>query len=147
MNLLTRIFAFAVSLTILLFSTNVIAAPSPVLALTIREKFPITNGEFTVDTLKKGISGQVPQKLTVTSAVLSLPAGETGTIDKITITGPDGLEFGCEDIKVKDKVDLIEACGGLGVLKPGGPIDYVATGSGFSPKLDTELGVTLTTEP
>ncbi|WP_335118922.1 hypothetical protein [Nostoc sp.] len=135
---LTKILAFALSFLVFCFSTEAIAAPSTLATLIITEKAPITEGKFSIDT-----TTPLPEKTVIRSAKLFLPAGETGTINKIKITGPNGLEFGCQDIKVKNGVDLIKACGGPAVLEAGGAITYVAEGSGFAPKLNTKLKVVL----
>lgn len=88
----------------------------------------------------------VPPDLTVRSAVVTLPVGETGTLEKIIITGPTGeREFGCFNIKIKNGSDLIKSCGGPAVLKPGNTI-YEAKGSNFSPQADVEFSVSLTTD-
>lgn len=136
---LTKILAFALSFLVFCFSTEVIAAPSTLATLIITEKAPITEGKFSIDTT----TTPLPDKTVIRSAKLFLPAGETGTINKIKITGPNGLEFGCQDIKVKNGVDLIKACGGPAVLEAGGAITYVAEGSGFAPKLNTKIKVVL----
>ncbi|ACC83391.1 hypothetical protein [Nostoc punctiforme] len=139
---LTKILAFALSFLIFCFSTEAIAAPSTPPTLIITEKATITGGKFSIDTT----TPPLPATTVIRSAKLFLPAGETGTINKIKITGPNGLEFGCQDIKVKNGVDLIKACGGPAVLEAGGAITYVAEGSGFAPKLNTKLKVVLSDE-
>lgn len=135
---LTKILAFALSFLVFYFSTSAIAAPSTLATLIITEKATITGGKLSIDT-----THPLPATTVIRSAKLSLPAGETGTINKIKITSPNGLEFGCQDIQVKDGVDLIKACGGPAVLEAGGAITYVAEGSGFAPKLNTNLTVVL----
>ena len=137
---LTKILAFALSFLVFCFSTEAIAAPSTLATLIITEKAPITEGKFSIDTKTPT---PLPDKTVIRSAKLFLPAGETGTINKIQITGSNGLEFGCQDIKVKNGVNLIKACGGPAVLEAGGVITYVAEGSGFAPKLNTNLTVVL----
>ncbi|WP_146195789.1 hypothetical protein [Nostoc commune] len=132
--------AFALSFVIFCFSTSAIAAPSTSPTLIITEKAQITGGKFSIDTTTPT---PLPATTVIRSAKLFLPAGETGTINKIKITGSNGLEFGCQDIKVKDGVDLIKACGGPAVLNAGGAITYVAEGSGFAPELNTSLTVVL----
>ncbi|WP_334814130.1 hypothetical protein [Nostoc sp.] len=114
------------------------AIPSTFATLSITEEAQISAGNFSIN---KTIPLQ--SKTVVRSAKLFLPIGETGTINKIQITGPNGLEFGCQDIKVKDGVDLIKACGGPGALEGGGEINYVAEGSDFEPELNTKLKVVL----
>ncbi|HYX15533.1 MAG TPA: hypothetical protein VE944_14415 [Nostoc sp.] len=135
-----KILAFALSFLIFCFSTAAIAAPSTLATLIITEKAQITGGKFSIDTTTPS---PLPATTVIRSAKLFLPAGETGTINKIKITSPNGLQFGCQDIKVKDGVDLIKACGGPAVLKAGGAITYVAEGSGFAPELNTSLTVVL----
>lgn len=79
-------------------------------------------------------TGNINHDFTVRSAIVSLPEGETGTIDEIIITGPDGnREFGCSNIKVKNGTNLIPACGGPAVLKAG-TTTYQAKGSYFEPQ-------------
>ncbi|MEH1855458.1 MAG: hypothetical protein V7L11_28205 [Nostoc sp.] len=134
-----KILAFALSFIIFCFTTEAIAAPSTFATLIITEKAPITGGNFSINTT----TTPLPATTVIRSAKLSLAAGETGTIKKIKITGPNGLEFGCQDIKVKNGVDLIKACGGPAVLEAGGAITYVAEGSSFAPKLNTNLTVVL----
>ncbi|MDZ8187554.1 MAG: hypothetical protein RMX96_22225 [Nostoc sp. ChiSLP02] len=134
-----KILAFALSFVILCFTTTAMAVPNTLPTLIITEKAQIIDGKFSIDTTTQPL----PAKTVVRSAKLFLAAGETGTINKIKITGPNGVEFGCQDIKVKDGVDLIKACGGPAVLEAGGPITYVAQGSGFAPELNTEIQVVL----
>ncbi|MEA5622077.1 hypothetical protein [Nostoc sp. UHCC 0251] len=135
-----KILAFALSFLIFCFSTTAIAAPSTLATLIITEKAQITGGKFSIDTTTPN---PLPTTAVIRSAKLFLPIGETGTINKIKITSPNGLQFGCQDIKVKDGVDLIKACGGPAVLKAGGAITYAAEGSGFAPELNTNLTVVL----
>ena len=134
-----KILAFALSFIIFCFTTGAIAAPSTFATLIITEKAPITGGKFSINTT----TTPLPAKTVIRSAKISLAAGETGTINKIKITGPNGLEFGCQDIQVKNGVDLIKACGGPAVLEAGGAITYVAEGSGFATKPNTNLTVVL----
>ncbi|HLO85443.1 MAG TPA: hypothetical protein VK203_10630 [Nostocaceae cyanobacterium] len=104
----------------------------------IQECAFINGGSFSVDK-----TGDVPLTTVITSAILSLPANETGIIESIVITGPDGQrEFGCENIKVKNGTDLIKACGGNAFLKAG-KTNYKAKGSNFQPILDTVFSVNL----
>ena len=134
-----KILAFALSFLIFCFTTGAMAVPNTFATLIITEKAPITGGKFSINTT----TTPLPAKTVIRSAKISLAAGETGTINKIKITGPNGLEFGCQDIQVKNGVDLIKACGGPAVLEAGGAITYVAEGSSFSPKLNTNLTVVL----
>lgn len=134
-----KILALALSFLILCFTTAATAVPNTFATLIITEKAQIISGKFSIDTTTQPL----PAKTVIRSAKLSLPPGETGTINKIKITGPNGVEFGCQDIKVKDGVDLIKACGGTAVLEAGGPITYIAEGSSFAPQLNTEIQVVL----
>jgi len=100
---------------------------------------PITGGEFSVDVPNI----EIPESLRVGSAILSLPEGETGTIEEIIITGPDGeRQFGCVNVKVQNGTDLIKSCGGPAYLKAG-KTTYKAKGSNFKPQGDVELSVDL----
>lgn len=84
--------------------------------------------------LQVSIADEIPADFTVRSAIVSLPAGETGVIDQIIIEGPGGQrEFGCGPVKIEDQTDLISACGGPAVLKAG-PTTYYAVGSKFQPQ-------------
>ena len=86
----------------------------------------------------------VPMPIAVRKAILSLPKEETGSIDSIVITGPDGQRiFGCQNIKVENGTDLIKACGGPAVLQPGPNTTYQAVGSNFGPEKDLTFSVTL----
>ncbi|MEH2160898.1 MAG: hypothetical protein V7K38_07585 [Nostoc sp.] len=134
-----KVLAFALSLFIFCFPTAAMAVPNTLATLIITEAATIDGGKFSINTT----TNPLPAKTVIRSAKLFLAAGETGTINKIKITGPNGLEFGCQDIRVKDGVDLIKACGGPAVLEPGGALTYVAEGSGFAPKLKTKLKVVL----
>ncbi|MEH2243671.1 MAG: hypothetical protein V7K85_13320 [Nostoc sp.] len=135
---LATILAFTLSFLVFCFPRSAMAIPSTFATLSITEEAQISAGNFSIN---KTIPLQ--SKTVVRSAKLFLPIGETGTINKIQITGPNGLEFGCQDIKVKDGVDLIKACGGPGALEGGGEINYVAEGSDFEPELNTKLKVVL----
>lgn len=100
---------------------------------------PITGGEFSVNVPNI----EVPKDLRVSSAIVSLPNGETGTIDEIIITGPNGeREFGCVNVKVQNGTDLIKSCGGVAYLKAG-KTTYQAKGSNFNPQNSVELGIDL----
>ncbi|MGF1672826.1 MAG: hypothetical protein ACFCUV_03970 [Rivularia sp. (in: cyanobacteria)] len=80
----------------------------------------------------------------IKSVVVSLkPANETGTIEKILITGPDGeTEFSCANQKIENGVDLVKSCGAEAPLHlEAGETTYMAMGSGFSPNASTLLEV------
>jgi hypothetical protein len=126
-----KIFAVVVACFLLCFPTTVIAAPMTLGALVFTSPAVSTDfdGNFKVDALKVPL----PADVTVRRAILSLPPGETGKISNIEITNPTGLTFGCKNIKVKDGIDLIQACGGPAALKTGGDVTYTAKGGCFSP--------------
>ncbi|MBD2449777.1 hypothetical protein H6G76_21930 [Nostoc sp. FACHB-152] len=134
-----KVLAFALSFLILCFTTTAMAVPNTFATLIITEKAQIKGGKFSIDTTTPAL----PATTVIRSAKLVLAPGETGTINKIKITGSNGIEFGCQNIKVKDGVDLIKACGGPAVLEASGPITYVAEGSDFAPKRNTQLQVVL----
>ena len=79
----------------------------------------------------------------INSVVVSLkPANETGTIDKILITGPHGTEFSCNNQKIKNGVDLVKSCGQEAPLRlEPGETTYTAMGSGFTADATTLLEV------
>ncbi|WP_414623426.1 hypothetical protein [Calothrix sp. CCY 0018] len=105
----------------------------------VLKSIPIQGGSFKVNPVQ-----HINHQETIRSAVVALePANETGTIDAIVITGPNGKrEFGCSGLKVKDGTDLIQSCGGPAVLEPG-ETSYMAMGSGFDPNSKVILSVDL----
>ena len=114
------------SVLLCLFVSNVTAAH----AFCLKEgPITITKGSFDFSTKNDS------PEFTVRSAIVSLPEGESGNIDEIIITGPEGQrEFGCFNIKgVKNGTNLISDCGGPAVLKAGKTV-YKAKGSGFDPE-------------
>ena len=124
----------------ILFSTPAMADTGTVLDA-ITECVTVNNGVFSVN-----VPAPVPQDITIRSAVVSLPPGQSGTLKEITITGPDGVrEFGCVNIKIKDGTDLIKSCGGPAVLKAG-CTDYLARGVDFGPLTKTKFCVNLSTD-
>ncbi|MBD2165252.1 hypothetical protein H6G04_12680 [Calothrix membranacea FACHB-236] len=139
---LAKVFAFVLSFLMLFFNAPVIADTITSPTLRIIETDQVTGGKLSVNTTTKSL----PATTVIRSAKLFLPAGETGTINKIQITGPNGLAFGCQNIKVQDGVDLIKACGGPAVLQAGGQITYIAEGSGFAPEENTKITVVLSDE-
>lgn len=109
----------------------------------ISEQIEITGGGFSIS---PPLETAVPQPITIRSAVVSLPEGETGTLEKIIITGPTGeREFGCFNIKIQNGTDLIKSCGGPAVLEAGKTL-YEAQGNHFAPDLDTTFSVSLTSD-
>ena len=62
------------------------------------------------------------------------PSDQTGTIEKIRITGPDGeKELECDNQKIKDGDDLVELCVKPSVHLKQGNTKYEASVSGFEP--------------
>jgi hypothetical protein len=135
-----KILAFALSLLIFCFNSAAIALPNTLATVLITENAQIIGGKLSVNTTTPSL----PATTVIRSAKLFLAKGETGIINKIKITDGNGLAFGCQDIKVKDGIDLIKACGGPAVLEAAGPLTYVAEGSNFAPKLNTRIKVVLT---
>lgn len=71
------------------------------------------------------------------------PDDETGTIDAIVITRPNGeREFACAGLKVQNGTDLIKSCGSPAILEAG-KTSYMAMGSGFAPNPNVTLSVDL----
>lgn len=141
---LAKILVVILSFLIISFSTPTLADTinlTDVAGKGIPESIQITKGKFSVD-----VKAKVPSQVTIRRAVVSLPSGETGKVNKIIITGPNGKrEFGCQGIKVKDGTDLIKACGGPAILEAG-TTSYIAEGSNFGPNPDTKLKVDLDPE-
>jgi len=135
-----KVLAVTFAFSLLFFSQNAIAdlsIPIPVTELPF--SINIEGGSFDVNTEPRAI----PNNLRVGSAIVSLPDGETGVIDTITILGPNKiLEFGCGDQKVQNGTDLIKTCGGPAYLKAGETI-YKASGSNFNPNVDVKLSINL----
>ncbi|HEY9623114.1 MAG TPA: hypothetical protein V6C78_22350 [Crinalium sp.] len=139
---------FALVLSILLFVSS-----TPALAYVIPAAptfaVDIAQGKFDVNVR---VPNPLSKRFVVRSAVVSLPPGETGTIDSIVITGPTAADpnggrlFGCSNIKVQNGIDLIKACGGPAELLTGGTLVYQASGSNFSPNEDIKLGIALSDE-
>jgi hypothetical protein len=136
---LAKIFAFALSFLMFCFPTAAMAATNT-FTDAVEECVPIQGGGFSVN-----VSGLVPSPQTIRAAVVLLPDGETGTVDNIVITGPDGqLEFGCKDIEIQNGIDLIQRCGGPANLKQGST-SYEAKGSDFAPNPMTSFCINLDT--
>jgi hypothetical protein len=139
--LVTKVISIAFALLLLVGITPAMAAriPTPPLTASIG-----SSGSFMIDT-SKAPPGSPPAPVlskdaTVRSAVLAIPNGETGFIEKIKISAvpappenPSGIVYGCLNIKVKNKIDLIESCGGPAVLKANVVYKYEAIGKGFKP--------------
>ena len=143
MNLLKRLWrsssflAITLVFSLFLFSQSAFALVGMPEIDSIFREVQISGGEFEVD-----VTVPVKNKSRIGSAVVSLPPGETGTIDEIAITGPEGKIFGCVNIKVTTGTDLIKSCGGPAYLIPG-DTRYQAKGSNFQPQPDVEFGVEL----
>jgi hypothetical protein len=130
----------AVTLVFALFlhSQSAIAAMGMTEINSLLRNAEIKNGVFEVP----NITTEIAKDLRIGSAVLSLPEGETGTIEEIAITGPDGIIFGCKNLKVQNGTDLIKSCGGPAYLKAGKSI-YFAKGSNFQPETNIKFSVKL----
>ncbi|NEO58384.1 MAG: hypothetical protein F6K54_38240 [Okeania sp. SIO3B5] len=124
-NLGKKILAITVACLVGFFSLPAIAQ-----ATCIEEPpVPVENGSCSYTN-----TDPVPVDLTVNSAIIDLPPGETGTIDEILITGPNGPEYSCSNINVANGTDLIPACGqGSAVLKAG-MTTLEVQGSNFQPQ-------------
>ena len=122
-------FAFALSCLMFFFPTTAMAASCGPTPGTIFKQIPVNQGSFDYS-----VNNQVRSPVVVRSVNVCLePPTATGKIDMITIIGPDGIpEFGCRPEAVNQGTNLIRACGGPAVLKPGDTI-YMAQGSGFTP--------------
>ncbi len=136
-----KVLAFTLLLVILCFPTNAMALSLPKAGdfLGLPQSVPIENGSFDVK-----VTGTLAEDTRIGSAVISLPpGGETGVIEQIIITGPDGkIEYGCQNEPVTTGTDLIRECGGPAYLIQG-ETTYTAKGSGFTPELKTTLEVNL----
>ncbi|MGL5794987.1 MAG: hypothetical protein ACRC06_11385 [Waterburya sp.] len=137
-----KIVALALLLLVFCFTSTAMAAGQTV---DLIKKLPITGSSFEYT---KTIPNNPPHTLTIQSAKVTLsPENAIGTLDSIVITGPDGREFGCSNIKVKNGSNLIKDCGGNAVLKAGGSTTYAVKGSGFGPESKTIISVQLLSDP
>lgn len=135
-----KILAVSLVFTLVFFSPVAMAATdSSSSSIHLLKHVPINTGEFKYTNDK-----HIPYQATIRSAMVSLqPADETGTIDAIVITGPNGeREFACAGLKVQNGTDLIKSCGGPAVLVTG-ETTYTAMGSGFAPNPNAILSVDL----
>ncbi|MBD2666021.1 hypothetical protein [Richelia sinica] len=140
---LAKIFAFALSLLIFFgASTGTANAASGQFFDTISECVPVINGSFNVN-----LPGPVDNTTIIRSALVSLvPSGQSGLINSIVITGPDGSrEFGCVNTKVQSGTDLIRACGGPAILEAGNTT-YEAKGTNFGPSSKIKFCVNLSSD-
>lgn len=123
--------------SLFLFSSNSLAASQTTDIKDIWEKVKVENGNFSVKDIHP-----IPS-VRVEKAIIDLPQNEKGTIDNLSIIGPDNqIEFGCQNIDVVNGTDLIKACGGPANLKAG-ETTYKASGSNFRPESDTVLKIDL----
>lgn len=123
--------------SLFLFSQSAIAAMGMSDIDSILKSIQIKGGEFSVD-----VTLPIKSKARIGSAVVVLPEGETGIIEEIAITGPDGKIFGCVNQNVQNGTDLIDSCGGFAYLVPG-DTTYQARGRNFKPQPDVEFSVEL----
>ncbi len=104
---------------------------------TLHFEVDVKNGGFSYENTKMIPSARIQE------AIISLPAGESGTIDSIEIIGPNNKrEFGCKNLDVVNGTDLIKSCGGPAYLEKGQTI-YKASGSNFAPNANTTLKIGL----
>jgi hypothetical protein len=144
MNLVQNLFRTASILVITLIFSVCLFAPVAMAAMGM----PAIDSLFKSVLIKEGKFSfsrdniNVPSDIRIGKAIVSLPPGETGKIDEISIVGPAGKIFGCRNIKIKNGTDLIIACGGPAYLKAGSTT-YKAIGSNFQPKSSVKFGVEL----
>ena len=136
-----KVLAFTLLVVISCFPTAAMALSLPKAGdfLGLPQSVSIVNGKFDVS-----VTGTLKEDTRIGSAVISLPPdSETGVIEEIFITGPDGkIEYGCKDQPVKTNVNLIMECGGPAYLLQGSTT-YRAKGFGFKPESETTLTVDL----
>jgi hypothetical protein len=136
-----KVLAFTLLLVISCLPTAAMALSLPKDGdfLGLPQSVPIENGSFNVS-----VTGTLKEDTRIGSAIISLPpGGETGLIEEIIITGPDGkIEYGCQNEPVITGIDLIRECGGPAYLLQG-ETKYTAKGSGFEPQEKTTLKVDL----
>jgi hypothetical protein len=136
-----KVLAFTVLLVILCLPTNAMALSLPKVGdfLGLPQSVPIVDGSFDVS-----VTGTLKEDTRIGSAVISLPpSGETGIIEEIIISGPDGkIEYGCQNEPVTTGTDLIMQCGGPAYLIQG-ETTYRAKGSGFEPESKATLTINL----
>mgnify|MGYP003344159828 FL=1 len=149
MKALSRFLSFAASL--LLFV--IVLGPRPAIADGVSpesmaamqgmmESVPIQGGTFTV---KKELTfPPLPKPIRIAQAIVALTPESMnhGLVKSIKITGPNGIEFGCVNLKVEPGVDLIKSCGGPALLESG-PTIYEASGLDFGPEQNGTFSVDL----
>lgn len=136
-----KVLAFTLLLVISCFPTAAMALSLPRADdfLGLPRSVSIVDGKFDVS-----VTGRLIEDTRIGSAVISLPPdSETGEIEEIIITGPDGkIEYGCKNLPAKTGVNLILECGGPAYLLQGSTT-YRAKGFGFKPESETTLTVDL----
>jgi hypothetical protein len=144
MNLVKKLFHSAKFLVIILILSISLFAPAAIAAMgmpaidSLFKSVLIKDGKFSFS--KNNIN--VPSDIRIGKAIVSLPPGETGKIDEISIVGPNGKIFGCKNIKIENGINLIKACGGPAYSKAGNTT-YQASGSNFQPKSSVKFGIEL----
>lgn len=132
-----KIIGISLVASLVLFSPSSLAENQITDISDIREKVKVENGTFSFKDTQKIPSARIEK------AIIDLPKNEKGTIDNLSIIGPDNqTEFGCQNIDVVNGTDLIQACGGPANLKAG-KTTYKASGSNFRPESDTVLRIDL----
>ena len=149
MKILSRFLSFAVSILLVV----AVLGPRPAIAdgvspesmaamQGIMESVPIQGGTFTVT--KELKIPPLPKPIRIAEAIVSLSpeSMNRGLVKSIKITGPNGVEFGCVNLKVEPGVDLIKSCGGPALLESG-PTIYEASGIDFGPEQNGTFSVDL----
>ena len=130
--LLTKTIAFVLSVFLFLSTMPALAASMGPRVITAEIG---SDGQFSIN-----IPMTMPVDKVIRSAVLDLQSSGSGIIESIQIkdnnppeSNPSGLIFGCVNLRVKDKTNLIKSCGGPAKLQSSTKYSYVANGSGFKP--------------
>lgn len=150
MKTLSRLFAVVVSFVLAV----VVLVPRPAFAdgvspqamaamKGIMESVQIQGGTFSVKTDPFPIP-PLEKPLRIAQAIVSLSPDtmKRGLVKSIKITGPNGIEFGCVNLKVEDGTDLIKSCGGPALLEAGLTV-YEANGIDFGPEQNGTFSVDL----
>jgi hypothetical protein len=145
----SRLIAFAISLVL----SIVVLGPMPAFAdgmspeamaaiKDMMQSVPIQGGTFSVT--KELSIPPLPKPLRIAQAIVSLSPEpmKRGLVKSIKITGPNGIEFGCVNLKVEPGTDLIKSCGGPALLESG-PTVYEANGVDFGPEQNGTFSVDL----
>jgi hypothetical protein len=156
MKTLSRLFAFVVSFVLAV----VVLVPRPAFAdgvspqamaamkgimesvqihggtFSVKKTFPVKTDPFPIPPLEK------PLRIAQAIVSLSPDTMKRGLVKSIKITGPNGIEFGCVNLKVEDGTDLIKSCGGPALLEAGLTV-YEANGIDFGPEQNGTFSVDL----